>query len=214
MGWIVGQTCQKLSVEVAFLCSFITWEIPGFEWAGFWRCRIYPCLKAVCILVVSQSLPDRGESAAGMAMLQVSVLTLSAVPQFLVQFSHLKSIFPPQVSQNSKPSFSSPFLVVKALRAECSRIQLCGWLWKVRHVLLLRTGCSLHQNCPQSLRLSKQNQSVTLLGSATKTGPGREKAGDVAGEWLRLLMEHPILGCNQISVEHPRLDNWSSRRLC
>lgn len=85
-GWIVGQTCPKLSIEVVFLCSFLTWEIGGFEWAGFWRCRILRLSvskSSLCILIVSQSLPDRGESAAGMAMLWVSVLTFSAMPHFL-----------------------------------------------------------------------------------------------------------------------------------
>lgn len=39
-----------------------------------------------------------------------------------------------------------------------------------------------------------QKWSVSLPGSATKTGPGREKVGNIPGEWLRLFMEHPTLG--------------------
>lgn len=46
---------------------------------------------------------------------------------------------------------------------------------------------------------------MSLPGSATKPGPGRKELGDVPGEWLRLLVEHPTLGYNQISVEHPDL---------
>lgn len=66
----------------------------------------------------------------------------------------------------------------------------------------------------QSKYSTKQKRSVSLPGSATKPGPGRQKVGDVPGEQLRLLMEHPTLGYNQISVEHPRLSNWGSRQLC
>lgn len=67
MGWIVGQTCPKLSVEAAFLCSFLTWDIAGFEWAGFWRCRILRLSlskSSLCILAVSQSLPCDGKAAS------------------------------------------------------------------------------------------------------------------------------------------------------
>lgn len=91
---------KTLSRRAGFLCSFLTWDMPGFEWAGFWRCRILRLSlskRSLCILVVSQSLPDRDESAAVMARLQVSVLTLCCA-LFVVQFSHLKSIFPLQIS--------------------------------------------------------------------------------------------------------------------
>lgn len=140
-GGLWGKLVQN-SVEAAFLCSFLTWDIPGFKWAGFWRCRILRLSlskSSLSILVVSQPL------AAMMAMLQVSVLTLSAVPHFLSNSviwkasSHLKCHIIPNPHSALSSWWWKPWW-----RAECSRVQLCGWLWKVRHVLLLRTGCSLH----------------------------------------------------------------------
>lgn len=86
MGWIVGQTCPKLWAEIAFLCSFLTWEIPGFEWAEFWRCRILRLSlskSSLCILVISHSARQRWKCSWDGNVAPLFVLTLSSVPCFL-----------------------------------------------------------------------------------------------------------------------------------
>lgn len=57
--------------------------------------------SSLCILVVSQSLPDRGDSWDGNAV-SVCADPLCCA-SFLVQFSHLQSIFPPQCHMIPNP---------------------------------------------------------------------------------------------------------------
>lgn len=118
VGWIMGQTCPKLSVESCFSLQFSnlidTWFWVSWAHSGGAEYRG----KAVSKLLVHPGFVAgsarelrsvRGENGARVR--DGNVVSLCTYPlcyaSFLVQFSDLKSVFPPQVAHQTKPLISS-----------------------------------------------------------------------------------------------------------